>query len=106
MTTVYETMYILRPDLGDEQVEQAIAKYENLLREQGAQDIQIQNRGKRRLAYEIKRQRDGIYIQVNYTGPATMIAVFERAMRLSEEVIRYMTIKQEVPEEKAAPAVA
>ncbi|BAZ25114.1 30S ribosomal protein S6 [Kalymmatonema gypsitolerans NIES-4073] len=98
MQIVYETMYILRPDLNDEQVEQAIAKYENLVREQGGENIQIQNRGKRRLAYEINRQRDGIYIQMNYTGPGKIIAPLERAMRLSEEVIRYMTIKQEVKE--------
>lgn len=98
MQIVYETMYILRPDLNDEQVEQAIAKYENLVREQGGENIQIQNRGKRRLAYEINRQRDGIYIQLNYTGPGNIIAPLERAMRLSEEVIRYMTIKQEVKE--------
>ncbi|RCJ19838.1 30S ribosomal protein S6 [Nostoc sp. ATCC 43529] len=106
MTTSYETMYILRPDLGDEQVEQAVAKYQNLLREQGAEDIQIQNRGKRRLAYEIKRHRDGIYIQLNYTAPATAIAPFERAMRLSEDVIRYLTIKQELEEDKTAKVAA
>jgi small subunit ribosomal protein S6 len=102
MQIIYETMYILRPDLIDEQVEQAIAKYENLLREQGADKIEIQNRGKRRLAYEINRQRDGIYIQMNYTAPGTAIAILERAMRLSEEVIRYLTIKQEVKEPKEA----
>ncbi len=101
MQIVYETMYILRPDLNDEQVEQAIAKYENLVREQGGENIQIQNRGKRRLAYEINRQRDGIYIQLNYTGPGNIIAPLERAMRLSEEVIRYLTIKQEVKEVQA-----
>jgi small subunit ribosomal protein S6 len=100
MSTVYETIYILRPDLGDEQVEQAVTKYQNLLRDQGADNLELQNRGKRRLAYEIKKQRDGIYIQMNYTAPGTAIAPMERAMRLSEEVIRYLTIKQDVPEEK------
>lgn len=100
MSTVYETTYIFRPDLGDEQVEQAINKYKNLLTEQGAENIEVQNRGKRRLAYEIKKQRDGIYIQMNYTGPGTAIAPVERAMRLSEEVIRYLTIKQDLPDEK------
>ena len=94
---VYETMYILRPDLAEEQVEQAINKYQNLIREQGAEQIEIQHRGKRRLAYEIQRQREGIYIQMNYQGPGTLVAPLERAMRLSEEVIRYLTIKQEVP---------
>lgn len=98
MQIVYETMYILRPDLGDEQVEQAIATYQNLIQEQGAENIEIQNRGKRRLAYEIDRQRDGIYVQMNYQGPGAAIAVMERAMRLSEEVMRYLTIKQEVRE--------
>ncbi|MBD2437991.1 30S ribosomal protein S6 [Nostoc sp. FACHB-110] len=101
MSTVYETMYILRPDLSDEQVDQAIAKYQTLIQDQGAENIEIQNRGKRRLAYEIKKQRDGIYIQMNYTGPGTIIAPLERAMRLSEEVIRYLTIKQEVSEAAA-----
>lgn len=101
MATTYETMYILRSDLGEEQTEQAITKYQNLLTEQGAENIELQNRGKRRLAYEINRQREGIYIQMNYQGPGKMIAPLERAMRLSEEVIRYLTIKQEVPEETA-----
>ncbi|MBD2570600.1 30S ribosomal protein S6 [Anabaena lutea] len=102
MTTVYETMYILRPDLGDEQVDQAVTKYQNLLTEQGAEKIEIQNRGKRRLAYEINRHRDGIYIQFNYTAPATAIAPLERAMRLSEEVIRYLTIKQDIKQDQSA----
>jgi small subunit ribosomal protein S6 len=105
MTTVYETMYILRPDLGDEQVAQNIAKYENILREHGAENIEIQNRGKRRLAYEINKHRDGVYVQMNYTSPGTAIAIMERAMRLSEEVIRYMTVKQEIPKAKAEEVV-
>lgn len=107
MSTVYETMYILRPDLGDEQVEQAINKYKGLLQEQGAQNIDIQNRGKRRLAYEINRHRDGIYVQMNYTNGGSAIATMERAMRLSEEVIRYLTTKQNVttaePQATATP---
>lgn len=104
MQIVYETMYILRPDLGDEQVEQAVSKYQNLLQEQGATEIEIQRRGKRRLAYEINRQRDGIYVQMNYEAPGKVIAPLERAMRLSDEVIRYLTIKQEVPEETSDSA--
>jgi small subunit ribosomal protein S6 len=47
----YEMMYILRPDLGEEQVDQVITKYQTLLQEQGAEQIDIQHRGKRRLAY-------------------------------------------------------
>ena len=104
MSNNYEMMYILRPDLGDEQVDQAIAKYQNLLSEQGAEDIDIQHRGRRRLAYEIERQREGIYIQMNYKAPGSHVAPVERAMRLSEEVIRYLTLTVEVPTEEATEA--
>lgn len=111
MSQFYETMYILRPDLHEEMLDQAIEKYQNLLREQGATEIQTQHRGKRRLAYEIKRFREGIYIQMNYTAPGQAIAVMERAMRLSDEVIRYLTTKSEAekveadePDESLQPA--
>ncbi|MEL7035578.1 MAG: 30S ribosomal protein S6 [Cyanobacteria bacterium J06592_8] len=100
---VYETMYILRPDLIDEQVEVSIAKYKDLLQEQGGENIQIQNLGKRRLAYEIDNHREGVYVQMNYTGPGGQIAVLERAMRISDDVIRYLTTKQPaIPVEMAA----
>lgn len=98
MANNYETMYILRSDLAEDQVEQAVAKYQNLLQAQGATQLEIQNRGKRRLAYEIAKHREGIYIQMNYQAPGNAIAQLERAMRLSDEVIRYLTIKQEVAE--------
>lgn len=96
---IYETMYILRPDLGDEQTDQAIEKYQALLREQGGEIAETQHRGKRRLAYEIDRHREGVYIQMNYTAPGKAIAILERAMRLNEDVIRYLTIKQDVEAE-------
>lgn len=97
MSDTYEMMYILRPDMGEEQVNQAIAKYRDILQEQGADQIEIQHRGKRRLAYPIDRHREGIYIQMNYKAPGSHVAIIERAMRISEDVIRYLTLKQEEP---------
>ncbi|MFM2431664.1 MAG: hypothetical protein RLZZ511_2877 [Cyanobacteriota bacterium] len=99
---VYETMYILRPDINDEQVDQAIAKYQGFIKENGGELLETQHRGKRRLAYEINRFREGIYIQMNYKAGGAAVAPMERAMRLSEEVIRYLTVKQEVAVEEAA----
>ncbi|HIK43560.1 MAG TPA: 30S ribosomal protein S6 [Leptolyngbyaceae cyanobacterium M65_K2018_010] len=92
---MYETMYILRPDLNEEVVDSTIGKYQTLLKDQGAAILETQHRGKRRLAYEIDRNREGIYIQMNYTAPGTAVAPLERAMRLSDEVIRFLTVKQE-----------
>ena len=90
--TTYETMYILRPDLNEEQLHQVIAKYQTLLEEQGAEEIETQHRGKRRLSYEIARFREGTYVQMNFKDSGQSIAKMERAMRLSDEVIRYLTV--------------
>ncbi len=107
--TTYETIYILRPDLGEELVDQAIIKYQTLLKDQGAENIEVQHRGRRRLAYDIRKFREGIYVQMNYEAAGTAIAVMERAMRIGEDVIRYLTIKPEeiapVEEEATAEAV-
>ena len=93
MSNQYEMMYILRPDLSEDKVREAIDKYQSFIADRGAENIQIQNRGKKRLAYPIKKFLDGIYIQMNYQGDGGQIAPLERAMRLGEEVIRYMTLK-------------
>lgn len=102
----YEMMYILRPDMGEEQVNQAIAKYQDFLKENGATELDIQNRGKRRLAYPIKKFQDGIYVQMNYVADGTQIKPLERSMRLSEEVIRYLTLKLRTPQAAEEEAVA
>jgi small subunit ribosomal protein S6 len=95
--TYYETMYILRSDLGDEVIDQSIAKYQGILTDQGAQDLDTQHRGKRRLAYPISKQREGVYVQMNYSSSGAAVAAMERAMRLSDEVLRFLTIKVDAP---------
>jgi small subunit ribosomal protein S6 len=92
MSNAYETMYILRPDLSDDAVDDVVGKYQGILRDQGGEIVETQHRGKRRLSYEIDRHREGIYIQMNFRAPGAAIAPLERSMRLSEEVIRYLTI--------------
>ncbi len=89
----YETMYILRPDVPEEEVETHANKYRDLVIESGGQIIDSQLRGKRRLAYNIGKHREGIYVQLNYSGDGQQVGPLERAMRLSEDVIRYLTVK-------------
>ena len=57
----YETMYILRPDIAEDEVNNHIDKYNKLLEEQGGKVLDSQRRGKRRLAYQIDKHREGIY---------------------------------------------
>ena len=93
----YETMYILRPDIAEDEVTNYIDKYNKLLKEFGGTVLDSQMRGKRRLAYQIAKHREGIYVQLSHQGDGQHIFKIEKAMRLSEDVIRYMTVKQEGP---------
>ena len=93
----YETMYILRPDIAEDEVTNHIDKYNKLLEDFGGTILDSQMRGKRRLAYQIAKHREGIYVQLSHQGDGQHIFKIEKAMRLSEDVIRYMTVKQEGP---------
>ena len=93
----YETMYILRPDIAEDEVTSHIDKYNKLLEESGGKILDSQMRGKRRLAYQIAKHREGIYVQLSHQGDGQHIFKIEKAMRLSEDVIRYLTVKQEGP---------
>ena len=93
----YETMYILRPDIAEDEVTNHIDKYNKLLAEFGGTILDSQMRGTRRLAYQIAKHREGIYVQLSHQGDGQHIFKIEKAMRLSEDVIRYMTVKQEGP---------
>ena len=95
--TYYETMYILRPDIAEDEVTNHIDKYNKLLEEFGGKLLDSQMRGKRRLAYQIAKHREGIYVQLSHQGDGQHIFKIEKAMRLSEDVIRYLTVKQEGP---------
>ena len=93
----YETMYILRPDIAEDEVTNHINKYNKLLEDFGGTILDSQMRGKRRLAYQIAKHREGVYVQLSHQGDGQHIFKIEKAMRLSEDVIRYMTVKQEGP---------
>ena len=90
----YETMYILRPDIPEEEVDSHLKKYSEILEKSGTEVLDSQMRGKRRLAYPIAKHKEGIYVQLSHKGNGQQVAILERAMRLSEDVIRYLTVKQ------------
>ena len=93
----YETMYILRPDIPEDEVDSHLKKYKEILEKSGTKVLDNQMRGKRRLAYPIAKHKEGIYVQLSHKGNGQQVAILERAMRLSEDVIRYLTVKQYGP---------
>ena len=96
-------MLIIDPRPTDEEVAQLLTKLQNTLTELGASVQRVDNWGKRRLAYEIKTQREGTYVVVEVLGEAAMVKEFERQLKLNEAVLRFFSTRVPVRKE-AQPA--
>jgi small subunit ribosomal protein S6 len=101
----YETIYILKPDTINEKVAELNQRVREIIESRGGKIIKVDNWGKRRLAYEIKKQLKGIYLYWLYLGAPDIVVEFERNMRMLDPVIRYMTVVVDTdvkPEERAS----
>ena len=87
----YETIYLLRPDISEDNLLKIVEQYQGILVERGAKNITIENRGRRHLKYPIKKAKDGVYIQMNYEANGEVINLIERSMKINDAIIRYMT---------------
>ncbi|AKG36869.1 30S ribosomal protein S6 [Paenibacillus durus] len=85
----YEVMYIVRPDIEQEAVQAAVEKFQGII-SNGGEITKHDVQGKKRLAYEIKKFRDGVYVLVNFNAEPAVVAELERLMKISDEVIRYL----------------
>jgi len=102
--TKYETTFILEPGLDEARVGEEVEKVSQWIKDLGGEVIEVQRWGKRRLAYEINKKRDGIYTMYLYDGPATLVKEIERRLRLNESVMRVLTVMH-VPPELTQPQV-
>ncbi len=102
--TKYETTFILEPGLDEARVGEEVDRVSQWIREAGGEVIDVQRWGKRRLAYEIHRKRDGIYTLMLYQGPGALVKEIERRLRLNESVMRVLTVMH-VPPELTQPQV-
>ncbi len=91
----YETMFIMKPDLSDEQYDSLVEKFKGILEGQQAEVTNIHRMGRRRLAYEVKKLREGYYVLINYNGAPAATDELERNFRISDDVIRYLIIKED-----------
>ncbi|MEK4191385.1 30S ribosomal protein S6 [Paenibacillus sp. FSL L8-0494] len=85
----YEVMYIIRPDIEQKAVQAAVDKFQGII-SNGGEITKHEVQGKRRLAYEIKKFRDGVYVLVNFNAEPAVVTELERLMKISDEVIRYL----------------
>ncbi|PWK13373.1 30S ribosomal protein S6 [Tumebacillus permanentifrigoris] len=91
----YETMLVLKADLEEATRDSVIEKYEGVVAKEGGTVLPTTKLGKRRLAYEINKNREGFYALLNFQANNTTPAELERLLKIDESVLRYLTTVKE-----------
>ena len=89
----YEVMYIVKP-VEEEAFEALVAKFDNLINNNGGTVEKTDRWGKRRLAYQIQDLNEGIYILVTFQADAAAVKELDRVMKITDEVLRHMIIRK------------
>ncbi|SDC40980.1 SSU ribosomal protein S6P [Pelagirhabdus alkalitolerans] len=91
----YEIMYIVRPDIEDDAKTTLVERFNKVLTDNGAEITKAEEKGKKRLAYEINDYRDGYYVLINFKGDENAINEFDRLAKFSDDIIRHMAIRED-----------
>lgn len=87
----YELLYIIKTEVGEEQSQAVIDRYNGILEGEGATVEKVDKWGKRKLAYTIdKKYTDGFYVLVNFKGEANAVDEVDRLMKIDENLLRHM----------------
>jgi small subunit ribosomal protein S6 len=93
--SAYELMYIVKPELDDQQVQQEIEKVGQLIQTNGGQIKKVTPWGKRRLAYTVKDNREGHYVVEEFDLDQTKVQEVERVLKISDTVFRHLLVRQD-----------
>jgi small subunit ribosomal protein S6 len=91
--TCYETLFVVKPTLTDEETVAQIAKIKDILAKEGAQLLGTNDMGMRKLAYPVQKNDRGYYTVLFYKSEGTVITELERNLKINEEVIKFLTVK-------------
>ncbi len=92
---LYESLFIIRPSLTDEETKSLIEKMKGVADKTGAEFIKFENWGKKKLAYEVRHERKGTYAYFYFKAPNNTVSELERAYRLEDNIIKFLTIHHE-----------
>ena len=88
----YENTFVVDAQLPDDVIQEEVNKFQAAVSENGGKILHFEEWGNRRLAYEIRKRTQGYYVFMQFSAPVTLIAELERAFRLDESILRYLTI--------------
>jgi small subunit ribosomal protein S6 len=93
MNRTYELMFIVRPDMTEEDQDKLISTLEAAVTSSGGQVKSMEKMGKRRLAYMVRRFHDGMYILLTFEGSGGLVHELERRLRVTEPVIKFLSVR-------------
>lgn len=93
MNRTYELMFIVRPDMAEEDQDKLLSTLEAAVAASGGQVKNVERMGKRRLAYTVRKFNDGIYVLLTVEGSGGMVRELERRLRVTEPVIKFLTVR-------------
>ena len=112
---LYETTIIYDPGLEEARINEELERVTGPIAQAGGEVVEVQRWGKKKLAYNIKKRRDGTYVHVKHKSPAPLISEMDRRFRLNESVLRHLTVlapkespraAEEAPKVEGAPRAA
>ena len=93
----YESVVIVRSTLSEEEINAVLAKIREMIEKAGGTVLQAEGWGKRRLAYEIQREKKGAYLLFRFQADGKLIAQLEHQYRLDETILKFITVRLEGP---------
>jgi small subunit ribosomal protein S6 len=106
MSRLYEVMFIVRPDVADEDADKLIATFTNSVTSNGGTVKSVEKLGRRKLAYLVRKFADGNYVLFTIEAPGGAIAELERRLRVAEPVIKFITVRIDEEEKRLAKVKA
>jgi len=100
MNRTYELMFIVRPDMADEDLDKLISNLESTVTSASGTVKNVERMGKRRLAYMVRKFREGVYILLTIEGAGSVIHEVERRLRVTEPVIKFLTVRIDLEQKR------
>jgi small subunit ribosomal protein S6 len=102
MNRTYEIMFIVRPDVEETELDKLIETFSGYITNGGGAVKTTEKMGRRRLAYTVKKFNDGLYVLLVVDSPASLISEIERRLRVSEQVIKFITVRMDEEDKRVA----
>jgi small subunit ribosomal protein S6 len=106
MNRTYEIMFIVRPDVEEADLDKLIEGFSGHVTTGGGEVKSVEKMGRRRLAYTVRKFNDGFYVLLNVAAPGNLISEIERRLRVSEPVIKFITVRMDEEEKRLAKVKA